>query len=354
MTASAPPFDFDAFVRNERTTLLRVVAAQTMDWHVAEDAVQEALLTAWQEQAQYEVREDSSPLGWVITIAKYRAMSALKAQRRILSTGDWVERFAEIEDRPTDSGLPCMADPDVCERVAAALEVLPPGQRQVVEMHCLQGLPLCEIAKQLGITESAVGWQLKTALGRTDWTPPPPRKAVHDGGVSGWFNDANLPVGFSKAEVLAALTAKQREVVRLRLVEGMTYTRIANKMGICPSAVDGLMERAKATMRRVLAGDPPPPSKPTYRPGPSSTALEVLNTPALFNRLTSRQQDVLRLRYRDGLSCKETATRVGGMTPNAVKKLVWNICDRVEAARREVPYSFPVASRSMAAKANAS
>jgi RNA polymerase sigma factor (sigma-70 family) len=59
---------------------------------------------------------------------------------------------------PRDA-VPQMArnfDPEMAARVQAALAALPAGQREVVELHKLQGMSMAEVAERLAIREGAV------------------------------------------------------------------------------------------------------------------------------------------------------------------------------------------------------
>jgi RNA polymerase sigma-70 factor, ECF subfamily len=49
-------------------------------------------------------------------------------------------------------------------RMAESLATLPEGQRRAIELHHLQGLPLAEIARELGTTKSAVAGLLHRGL----------------------------------------------------------------------------------------------------------------------------------------------------------------------------------------------
>ena len=78
------------------------------------------------------------------------------------------ERSLEAELERSSSRLECLLAADQtspsqravrCEdvlRLAAALIQLPDDQRRVVELHHLQGLPVAEVAEQVGRTRAAV------------------------------------------------------------------------------------------------------------------------------------------------------------------------------------------------------
>lgn len=53
---------------------------------------------------------------------------------------------------------------------------------------------------------------------------------------------------------VAALPERQREVVRLRWVEGLAYTEVAQTLGISTKTVDNHLARALKTLRAVLGG----------------------------------------------------------------------------------------------------
>ena len=51
-------------------------------------------------------------------------------------------------------------------RLAGALAQLPDDHRQAIELHHLQGMPLAEVARELGRTEPSVAGLLRRGLGK--------------------------------------------------------------------------------------------------------------------------------------------------------------------------------------------
>ena len=137
------------------------------DSELAHDLVQETFLRVHRARDRYLT---GAPVGpWVLTIARRLSIDALRrrgrARDRITREGELPEPIEREEpDEPTPQWL--------VDEVRAAVAALPDGQRQVVSMHKLEGRPLADIARDLGIQEGAArvrahrGYQrLKSALG---------------------------------------------------------------------------------------------------------------------------------------------------------------------------------------------
>jgi len=77
----------------------------------------------------------------------------------------------------------CVGRAEELARLASALDALPEAQRQAIELHYLRGLPLAEVAEQLGRSKSAVAGLLHRGLDalRGHLNPEEPS---HDGPAS--------------------------------------------------------------------------------------------------------------------------------------------------------------------------
>jgi RNA polymerase sigma-70 factor (ECF subfamily) len=132
----------------------RVVRALTLicgDRQRAEDAVQDALLDVWGGRRQVD---DLS--AWVTRAALNRIRSGFRrvaAERRALER--LASRAATSEPDAGDGGIDA--------RVARALVVLPPSQREIVVLHYLLDLSVADVAARLGVVEGTVKTQLHRA-----------------------------------------------------------------------------------------------------------------------------------------------------------------------------------------------
>jgi RNA polymerase sigma-70 factor (ECF subfamily) len=143
MTERKPVHEFDDFYRGSHSRLLRQLVLVTADPAEAEDCLQEAYLRAsmrWDRLVSYE-----APEAWVRRVAINLAANRAKRLRR---------RAALLLRLGPPSAVPALSAESV--DLAKALTALPVGQRQVIALHYLTGLPVAEIAEVLGISESAV------------------------------------------------------------------------------------------------------------------------------------------------------------------------------------------------------
>ncbi|MET0997426.1 MAG: sigma-70 family RNA polymerase sigma factor [Marmoricola sp.] len=107
----------------------------------AEDVVQRTFLDVWRNSARYDPAERFA--GWVFTIARRRAIDALRGRRHDVVDVDRLrdlvgEDGREMADRHADAA-----------EVRAALAQLPEHERVVLEMAYFRDLSLVEIAGRL-------------------------------------------------------------------------------------------------------------------------------------------------------------------------------------------------------------
>jgi RNA polymerase sigma-70 factor (ECF subfamily) len=132
----------------------------------ASDVVQQAMLQAHEAQGQFCGTTEAEKLAWLRAIlANVLAAAARRFEARVRDVGR--ERSLE-RDLELSSRLECLLAANQtspsqravrCEellRLAAALARLPEDQRRVVELHHLKGLPVAEVAEQMGRTRPAV------------------------------------------------------------------------------------------------------------------------------------------------------------------------------------------------------
>lgn len=120
----------------------------------AEDAVQEAFLSAWRRLPEF--RQKASFSTWMYRIVTNRCLNILRRPRPVP-----LDRVPEPADRDA-----CVSPPRVAEAAAAAaalaqaLSALPPGQRACWVLRELHGLRYDDIAHMTGISEPTVRGRL--------------------------------------------------------------------------------------------------------------------------------------------------------------------------------------------------
>lgn len=135
--------DFDMFYAAASRRLVGQVFAMVGNLSEAEDAVQEAFCRAWPRWTK--LRTYSDPEGWIRTVAYRIAVSSWrKAVNRLLAH----RRAAGTDDVP-GANADHLALMDALRRV-------PLEQRRVLVLHHLVGLPVQEIAQEIGVAPGTV------------------------------------------------------------------------------------------------------------------------------------------------------------------------------------------------------
>ena len=139
-------------MQTHERTVMRLCVMYLHDVQLAQDAVQETFLKAYRKLDGF--RGEASEKTWLFRIAVNTC--------RDMTRGGWfrhVDRAVEIENLP----LPVSAPSAEHVALTAAILALPPRYREVVLLHCDQGLTIRETGRALGITAPAVINRLKKA-----------------------------------------------------------------------------------------------------------------------------------------------------------------------------------------------
>jgi RNA polymerase sigma factor (sigma-70 family) len=162
LTSSAQDREIDATVRRERGRLLAFIRRRVLDAAEAEDVLQEAL---YELVAAYRLMQPVEQAGaWLMRVARNRIIDRFRKKKPELLADQGVE-FDEDEDvGGLEDLLPSPDDgPDavairqlMLERIEAALDELPPEQRDVFIAQELEGASFKELAERWNVTVSAL------------------------------------------------------------------------------------------------------------------------------------------------------------------------------------------------------
>ncbi|HVL65384.1 MAG TPA: sigma-70 family RNA polymerase sigma factor, partial [Actinomycetota bacterium] len=149
---------YDLYMPRARNICRRMLG----DEHDAEEACQEVFLRVYQGLPRFNGRYQLG--AWIARIATNRCLDVLRARSR--KPGD-AAAFDELDEAPEPVGR--MSDPEVIyirkaegRRVRKVLDSLPPLHRAAIVLRDFEGLPYCDIAEILGVTDV----QLKALLHR--------------------------------------------------------------------------------------------------------------------------------------------------------------------------------------------
>lgn len=130
----------------------------TGNWEDAEDALQEAFISAFKSLDSY--RAEATFGAWLKRIVVNKSINILKRRKH-----EWISDEAEW-DRTDDEPVGDYKEELTVDRVKKAIEELPDGYRSVLSLYLLEGYDHEEIAGILGITESTSKSQLNRAKGK--------------------------------------------------------------------------------------------------------------------------------------------------------------------------------------------
>jgi RNA polymerase sigma-70 factor (ECF subfamily) len=131
---------------------LRVLGDTTQ----AEDILQEIFIQLWRNPQRFDANRGS--LGaWLAVIARHRAIDQLRRRRPEADVEDVIISVDTRLEQMTDRNL-------AIAKVRAAVEHLPPEQRQPLELAFFQGLTHSEIANKTGEPLGTIKTRIRTAL----------------------------------------------------------------------------------------------------------------------------------------------------------------------------------------------
>lgn len=130
------------------------------DAALAEDAVQEAFLTAWRTWPTFDP-ERGSERTWLLTIVHRRAVDLVRREDR--------RRGAPLDDAPVTAGDATDESAELREErrlVQTALAQLSAHQREALQLAYFGGLTQSELAEQLGVPLGTVKSRMFAGLAR--------------------------------------------------------------------------------------------------------------------------------------------------------------------------------------------
>ena len=141
---------FAALVRPHLATLFRVAKRTESHSTLAEDAVQEALVIAFQRLGTYE--PGTHLRAWLATIVVQRSRTLGRAERRRRHREARGLSVLAAQDTPLDAA----EGSALRSRIVAILAEMPTRRREAVILRLDAGLTHGQIAQQLGSTEASI------------------------------------------------------------------------------------------------------------------------------------------------------------------------------------------------------
>ncbi len=126
----------------------------------AEESTLEVYLQVWRTAADYDA-ERGSPLAWLATMARTRAIDRLRASRR------WTQSMVGLDTdftEPSSGPAELLMSREREAQVRRALDALKPDQRAVLTIAYLSGSTHVEIARKLDLPLGTVKTRIRTGM----------------------------------------------------------------------------------------------------------------------------------------------------------------------------------------------
>ena len=132
-----------------------------MNEDTAEELTQEIMLTVWRRAESYDPSKAAAST-WLFTIARNRRIDYLRGNSRIEVELD--DEVLDLERTEADVQARHVHAAQSAERLGAALERLPPEQRQVMHLSYFRGMSHGAIAEWLDLPIGTVKSRIRLAM----------------------------------------------------------------------------------------------------------------------------------------------------------------------------------------------
>ena len=152
---------FDQLASSVYSGALRVLG----NGSAAQDVVQDVFVELWSHPGRYDPAAGSLRT-YLIVLARHRAVDQLRSELRRVARQERHYRLTPPEPPGTASDEVMAAE--TASVVRAAVQLLPDGQRRVVELAYFEGLTCREVARTMGIPEGTAKSRLRLAMAKLE------------------------------------------------------------------------------------------------------------------------------------------------------------------------------------------
>jgi len=128
---------------------------------MVEEIVQETMVNVWRKARQFDSAKASAAT-WIFTIARNQRIDHLRKANRPAPDMNDPALVPDLEERPHD----IISREQEADRLRAAMENLPPEQRQVLHLAFFEEKAHPEVADELGIPLGTVKSRIRLAFQR--------------------------------------------------------------------------------------------------------------------------------------------------------------------------------------------
>jgi RNA polymerase sigma factor (sigma-70 family) len=126
----------------------------------AEDALQDAYVTIWSKAGSFDPAR-ASPITWLVTLTRNRAIDRLRASGRRLTSP--IEAAVDVADDAPDAEA-CLIAADDRARIAHCLDTLASGDATMIRTAFFEGATYADIAERAAMPLGTVKSRIRRAL----------------------------------------------------------------------------------------------------------------------------------------------------------------------------------------------
>ena len=131
----------------------------------AQDVVQDVFVELWSHPDRYDPAAGSLRT-YMTVLARHRAVDLLRSELRRVARQERHYRLTPAD--PAGSASDEVLAAETASAVRAAVQLLPDGQRQVVELAYFEGMTCREVASAMGIPEGTAKSRLRLAMAKLE------------------------------------------------------------------------------------------------------------------------------------------------------------------------------------------
>jgi len=131
----------------------------------AQDVVQDVFVELWSHPDRYDPAAGSLRT-YLTVLARHRAVDLLRSELRRVARQERHYRLTPAD--PPGSASDEVLAAETASAVRAAVQLLPDGQRQVVELAYFEGMTCREVASAMGIPEGTAKSRLRLAMAKLE------------------------------------------------------------------------------------------------------------------------------------------------------------------------------------------
>jgi RNA polymerase sigma-70 factor (ECF subfamily) len=155
-----------AMLYRRHTPLLRTVIGRILNNETdVDDLLQEVFLEIWRQAGRYS-EEKGKALGWIVTLARRRAIDRLRKKMAYSRAQDRLQEEVEHEPEPAmhHSADKEVVASDTAEIFRNVIATLPPAQQEALKYAFYRGMSQREIAAHTGIPLGTIKTRLELAI----------------------------------------------------------------------------------------------------------------------------------------------------------------------------------------------